>query len=420
MNRRDFVTRTGTGLLLAPSIDAVGANRKITVIVAGMGGRGTTLARELETFPDVGVKAVYDVDETRARYAAHVVGRVNGRTIEYGTEFRSGLEAEDVDALVIATSNHWHAPATILGASAGKHVYVEKPCSHNPREGEWMIEAARRHRVRIQHGTHRRSYPGIHVGARRLREGVIGRPYFAQCYYRAMRPSIGVGKPANPPKYLNYELWQGPAPRRAFKDNLIHYNWHWHWHWGNGELGNNGVHHIDIARLLLGVDFPIQVTSGGGRFAFPEDDQETPDTHTALFRFSNDRAIGWDSLSCNRHHPHRDRAEIIVYGDGGNAEFTAGGYRLLDESGREFERQGGRGGPQDHLENFIGAIREENELNAEIAEGHRSASLCHLGNIAYRMGATLKCDPQNGRILDHPSAMNYWERDYEPGWRPRI
>lgn len=417
MKRRTFLQLTAA---LAPSINALGAGRSLTVIAAGMGGRGMTLASELEAVPNVRVKAVYDVDETRARYAAHVVGRVNGRAIEHGQDFRHGLEGKDVDALVIATCNHWHAPAAILGASAGKHVYVEKPCSHNPREGELMIAAAKKYDVRIQHGTQRRSVPGSVAGMKRLKEGAIGRIYFVQCYYRNARPSIGVGKPAKVPAYLDYDLWQGPAPRRPYKDNLLHYNWHWHWHWGNGELGNNGVHKIDIARAVLGVDFPIQVTSAGGRLVYPEDDQETPDTQTATFRFANGTAIGWEGLSCNPRRPFEDTADIIFYGEGGTARMNANSYVLFDERGKEFERKRSHGGQKEHLENFVAAICGEGGLNAEITEGHRSAMLCHLGNIAYRTGSTLKCSPASGKIIGNSSAAAMWSREYETGWKPGV
>ncbi|MGB0578108.1 MAG: Gfo/Idh/MocA family protein [Limisphaerales bacterium] len=416
MKRRTFLQIAA----LAPSINALGANRSLTIVAAGMGGRGMTLSSELEAMPNLNVKAVYDVDETRARYAAQMVGRVNGRTIEYGQDFRRGLETKDVDALVIATCNHWHAPAAILGASAGKHVYVEKPCSHNPHEGELMIAAAKKHGVRIQHGTQRRSVPGVVAGIQQLREGAIGRIYFAQCYYRSARPSIGVGKPVRVPTYLNYDLWQGPATRRPYKDNLLHYNWHWHWHWGNGELGNNGVHKIDIARAVLGVEFPTQVTSNGGRFVYPEDDQETPDTQTATFRFANGSAIGWEGLSCNPRRPFEDNSDIIFYGEGGTARMNNSGYTLLDERGKQFEQKRSHGGQKEHLENFVAAIRGEAELNAEINEGHRSALLCHLGNIAYRTESTLRCDPKNGHISGNRAAEAMWSREYESGWNPKV
>ena len=427
MKRRHFLNTAGSaavGSVLAatPSIQAAGANRKVVVAAMGMGGRGMTLASGLEELDGVEVRSVYDVDATRAEYAAHVVGKVNQRNdIAHGQDFRTALEDPDIDALVVATSNHWHAPAAVLGALAGKHIYVEKPCSHNPREGELMIAASRKHNVRIQHGTQRRSRPGELAGLARIKEGAIGRVYSANCYYRGNRPSIGVGTSVPVPEYLDYDLWQGPAPRVPFRDNRLHYNWHWFWHWGNGELGNHGVHRLDIAREALGVDFPVRVTCSGGRYRYPGDDQETPDTQIATFEFEDKRYISWEGLSCSRSMPGTPSDDIWVHGEGGTAVLTAVGYRLLDERGVEFEKQSGNGGQREHLENFVAAIREEADLNADIVEGHRSSLICHLGNIAYRTSGALRCDPdEGGKILDDPEAMKLWSRVYEDGWEPVV
>src|SRR5262249_2593679 len=200
--------------------------------------------------------------------------------------------------LTVATCNHWHAPATILACAAGKHVYVEKPCSHNPNEGELMVAAARNHKRFVQMGNQRRSWPKIIEAMDQLHKGIIARGYLAQSWYYNRRPSIGHGKEAPIPEGLDYDLWQGPAPRRPFKSNYLHYNWHWFWHWGNGELGNNGIHMIDLCRWGLGVDYPVRVTSAGGRYRYA-DDQETPDTQVVAFEFEGRKTITWEGLSCN-------------------------------------------------------------------------------------------------------------------------
>ena len=425
MDRRTFfATTAGTAaatlIKRTPAVGAAGANDKIVIAAMGMGGQGTTLASGFEGLEGVEVKSVFDVDKTRTAKAAEAVGKVNGREIAHGQDFREILDDKDVDAMVIATCNHWHAPATLLGCAAGKHVYVEKPCSQNPREGELMVAASRKYDKRVQQGTQRRSRPKVAEGLRRLHEGAIGRIYYAHCCYRSARPSLGVGKQVPVPEHLDYDLWQGPAPRRPYKDNLIHYNWHWHWHWGNGELGNNGVHFVDIARAGLRVKYPEHVISSGGRWHWQGDDQETPDTQIATFKFPDGKAITWEALSCNRGRRGKPEDEIWFYGDGGSAAFTGAGYTIYDPQQQEIERQHGEAGLTAHLENFVDAVRNGSELAADIVKGHRSALLSHLGNIAYRTGRALVCDPKDGTIVNDEEAMAFWSRDYEPGWEPKV
>ena len=418
MKRRQFNRTTAAAVtagLSGPALAKNGANEKIVFAAMGMGGRGAKLASGFEGLDNVELKAVYDVDRTRAEAAAAAVGKVNGRTVAHGQDFRKAIDDPDIDALIIASSNHWHASGTVMAAAAGKHVYVEKPCSHNPREGELMVAAARKYDRRIQHGTQRRGRPSLIKGLSRLREGAIGRVYYAKCYYRAGRDSIGIGKETESPEHLDYDLWQGPAPRRPFLDNRIHYNWHWFWHWGNGELGNNGVHRIDIARAGLGVGYPVQVMSSGGRYRYPEDDQETPDTQDAVFKFDGEKTISWEGLSCHRQWPG-DKNEIWFYGTEGSAAFTGASYQLFDPEGKPTETSRKTGGEKEHLENFVASIRGGVPLHAEIEEGHKSALLCHLGNIALRNVSVLNCDPKNGKILNNKAAMAMWSREYEKGW----
>ncbi len=227
-------------------------------------------------------------------------------------DIRQILADPEVDALVIAAPNHWHAPAAIMACNAGKHAYVEKPCSHNPKEGELLIEAARKHNRCVQMGNQRRSGDKIIEGIKLLHEGRIGRVYYSRSWYAATRGPIGKGTPAEVPPHINYELWQGPAPRQPFTSNRLHYNWHWTWHYGNGELGNNGIHSIDLSRWGLQVDYPTRVVSLGGRYRF-EDDQETADTHIVSFEFPGRKQIFWEGLSCSRDG---------LYGDGYGVSFS--------------------------------------------------------------------------------------------------
>ncbi|MBW3623586.1 MAG: Gfo/Idh/MocA family oxidoreductase [Armatimonadetes bacterium] len=423
IDRRRFLglAATAGAALTVPAspLRAMNSNNKLIVGVMGMGGRGIRLAKICEQQPNVEVAYVCDVDRQRADKAVAEVAKVaDGRSPKALTDFRRILDDPSVDALVIATSNHWHAPATILGCQAGKHVYVEKPCSHNAREGEWMVQAARKYRRRVQMGNQRRSWPAIKEAVDRLRNGEIGRVYHAQAWYLNDRGSIGHGKPAPVPDGLDYDLWQGPAPRRPFRDNILHYNWHWFWHWGNGELGNNGVHSLDLCRWGLGVDYPTQVTSVGGRYRY-DDDQETPDTNVVAFTFDGGKMIRWEGLSCNRM-PEGQSNDLVFHGENGSLAIHGGGYTVYDDKGKAVRNSPGDGGDEIHVVNFLNAVRNGEALTSEIEEGHKSTLLCHLGNISYRTGRTLNCSPKDGRILGDRKAMDLWGRDYADGWEERI
>jgi predicted dehydrogenase len=352
--------------------------------------------------------------------AAQAVFDIDARKPEAVGDYRRILDDPNIDILVVATCNHWHAPAAIDACAAGKHVYVEKPCSHNPREGEWLVAAARKYDRRVQMGNQRRSRAGIVAAMGKLREGAIGRVYYARASYQNMRPSIGIGKAVDPPAELNYDLWQGPAPRKPFRDNYLHYNWHWFWHWGNGELGNNGVHMLDVCRWGLGVDHPIRVTSAGGRYHF-QDDQETPDTHVVAFDFEDRKSILWEGFSCNGHQGlgvQGDEAEFR--GDAGTMVVSRSGYTIYDLEDKVVATGKSGGGEREHLANFVDSIRSGTPLNSEILEGHKSTLMCHLGNIAHRMGRSLACDSKDGRILNDEEAMQLWTREYETGWEPKV
>ncbi|NBS32254.1 MAG: gfo/Idh/MocA family oxidoreductase [Planctomycetia bacterium] len=425
MDRRKFLEASavaGAGFAALGELRPAAAqspNEQLQLMVVGMGGRGRSLATDFDALPGVRVTHVFDVDESRRKLAVETMKAKNGHAVTAGIDFREQLGDDSIDAVVIATGNYWHAPAAILAMKQGKHVYLEKPCSHNPHEGELLVAAAEKYDRIAQHGTQRRSVPGIVEGIAKLREGVIGRVYNAHCYYRNVRGSIGNGKQGDPPAGLDFDLWQGPAPRRPYTDNLLHYNWHWRWHWGNGELGNNGVHLIDVARMGLGVKTPQQVSSLGGRYRY-NDDQETPDTQIAVFTFPGGSQITWEAVSCNRFHPAPTRDEVIFYGEDGAASFNGTGCRIVDLKGKTIAETSGRGGWQEHLENFVAAIRGEATVVAPMPVAHHSALLCHLGNTSYRLGRTLTCEPKTGRIVDDTEAMGFWRRAYEPGWEPTV
>ena len=425
VSRRKFLkssTLAGATALLA-SKRAVRAAESpaetVTLGVIGVNGRGSGLASGFAGVGGARIAYVCDVDERVIDKTANAIAGLQSHAPKRVTDLRRIFDDKSVDAVVIATPDHWHGPATIMACAAGKHVYVEKPACHNPREGELMVAAARKHSRVVQLGTQRRSMPGVVEAVERVKAGEIGRVLFSRGWYNANRLPIGHGKPATVPAGLDYALWQGPAPEREYRDNLVHYNWHWFWHWGTGELGNNGIHSLDICRWGLGVDYPRRVTAGGGKYFFT-DDQETPDTQVVTYDFG-DRTIVWEGR--NWHHSGFDNATfgITFDGDRGSIIIHSAGYRVLDPAGKEIASQSkGFEGHDPHLRNFLAAIRSGERLHAEIEEGHKGTLLCHLGNIAYRTGRTLNLDPANGHIKDDPAAAALWSREYRPGWEPKV
>ncbi|HVW39198.1 MAG TPA: Gfo/Idh/MocA family oxidoreductase [Pirellulales bacterium] len=425
VNRREFLTHTAaTGAALAVWSEAAAAeankaaNDRLVVAVMGVNGRGSALASSFAAQPNAAVAYICDVDERAIAKGMQAVAKhQQDQPVAIG-DFRKALDDPAIDALVIAAPDHWHAPATILACAAGKHVYVEKPACHNGREGELMIAAARNHKRSVQLGSQRRSSPGIAEAISRMQKGEIGRVLFARSWINSIRPSIGHGQKADVPSWLNYELWQGPAPDRAYRDNLVHYNWHWFWHYGTGELGNNGIHGLDVCRWGLGVDYPQRVVCGGGRFHF-DDDQETPDTQVVTYNFG-DKAINWEHRTWNKRGFENESFGVVFYGENGSIVITGRGYKVLDKDGKEIA-SGDAGYPEGvHIANFLASIRTGEQLNAEIEEGVKSTAMCHLGNIAYRTGRTVNFDASAKKIVGDEEQTALWSREYRKGWEPQV
>jgi predicted dehydrogenase len=439
MNRKTFLhsASLATASLLLPSRAfsfAGSPANKVTVAVMGANGRGAFLANSFAKLPDVEVAYICDVDENVIAKVTDSVSKIAGKKPQGIVDIRQLLEKRDFDALIIAAPDHWHAPAAIMALQAGKHVYVEKPCSHNPQEGEWLVAAQKKYNKLAQMGSQRRSFSNVQDLVKKLREGAIGRVYFARGWYTNQRASIGKGKETAAPANLNFDLWQGPAPRKKYRDNLVHYNWHWFWNWGTGEALNNGTHELDVIRWGLGVDYPVKVVSAGGRFQF-DDDWQTPDTQTITFNFPNNTACTWEGRSCNRFASEGTERGVIFYGDQGTLVYPgANGYLIYDKDNKKILTEVKDDTPFDptnkvspfeklessHLLNFVEAIRGNTKLTAPIEEGYKSTLLPQLGNIAYRTNSVLNCDPANGRILNNKDAMNLWGREYEKGWQPKI
>ena len=444
-SRRTFIKKASSSAFvlsvggMLPSFSAksyqniVGANEKIRVACMGVNSRGLAVGKNFSNQKNCEVLHVCDVDSRAADICMDAIGKIQANKPRATPDFRKALEDKDLDALIVTAPDHWHAPAALLACSAGKHVYLEKPCSHNPNEGEMLIKSAEKHKRVLQMGNQRRSWPNVAAAIGELHAGVIGRPYFAKTWYTNNRASIGIGKETAVPSWLNYDLWQGPAPRKAFKDNLIHYNWHWFWHWGTGEALNNGTHMVDLARWGLQVEYPTKVNSTGGRYMY-QDDWQTPDTQVINLEFANKSMISWEGRSCNGKSIEANSVGIIFYAEQGSMVIESGNsYKIYDlknnlvkEVKNNFTVDARNlSDPSQNLDalhilNFFDGIRLGTRLNSDIVSGHQSTLLVQLGNISQRVGRSLQIDPQNGHILNDKAAMKFWSREYQAGWEPRI
>jgi predicted dehydrogenase len=430
ITRRSFLKQSSVltaGLATLGSAASVRAakspNEKVVVAIIGCNARGMAHIAGYLPLPNAEIGYICDVDGHAVEKGIAAVAKKQQRKPQGVKDFRTILDNPDVDAVSIATPDHWHAPATILACAAGKHVYVEKPGSHNLRESELMVAAARKHKRVVQMGNQRRSWPWVIESIGALHAGELGRVCFARGWYTNHRAPIGHGKPAPVPEWLDYSLWQGPAPEQPYQDNIIHYNWHWFWNWGTGELGNNGVHFLDLARWGLGVELPRRVTCGGNRY-FYKDDWETPDTIIATFDFG-DKGITWEGQSCAPRGFEGATVGVNFYGEKGCMAMAGSNCIIYDLNNKVVrEIKGKREGLFDfdtiHFANFLDGIREGKELRAEIGEGQKSTILCHLGNIAWRTGHTIDFDPKERKIVGDPAASTLTSRAYRKGWEPKV
>jgi predicted dehydrogenase len=442
--RRDFIKKTvaGTvGLTVAGKMAGFdargyerirGSNDIMKVAVIGCNSRGASMAGTFARVKGVEVKYICDVDDNAIQKGIKAVKDVTGMEPAGIKDFRQILDDKDIDAVYIATPDHWHSPASILCCKAGIHVYVEKPVSHSPHEGELLVEAAEKYKRIVQVGTQRRSWPTLAQGIAELKAGVIGNVYMAKTWYANTRSSIGTGKVVPVPSNLNYELWQGPAPRKPYKSNLIHYNWHWFWHWGTGEALNNGTHEIDVARWGLGLDFPLKVNSTGGRYHF-KDDWETPDTQVITYEAPG-ATIVWEGRSCNGSYVDNRSRGVIFHGENGSMHTGDNSYTIYDNNNKLIKdiksdiivTQGlnttspGEELDAVHVVNFLECIRNNRKPFADALCGHKSTLWMQLGNIAQRVGHTLQINQSDGHISGDDEAMKYWSREYEKGWEPTI
>ncbi len=458
VSRRDFLkagSKAGAGLAALGGISFIarpervfGANDRLRVAVVGLHGRGWDHVKEISVHKDVEIAAFCDIDENvlRERVAgAEKMGLAKPATF---VDLRKLLEDKSIDAITIATPNHWHSLQAIWGCQAGKDVYCEKPCSHNLWEGKQLVRAADKYNRIVQHGTQSRSHAGIIEGIQKVQGGLIGEVYLSRGLCYKWRDTIGSATQESVPAGVNYDLWTGPAPMKPFTKNRFHYNWHWIWDTGNGDIGNQGVHEMDIARWGLGLKWPKKISAVGGHFMF-EDDQQTPNTLNASFEYETPEGRPRMLEFEVRHWITNHEAEVgtTAFGESaipaaglaqpkkkkgkgpqntiGNIFYGSKGYLAMDgyEGYKTWLDEDHEAGPTgkgggDHFQNFFECVRSRKKegLHAPIEEGYISAGLVHLANVSYRLGRTLNFDAQKEEVIGDEEA-NRLLRDADRGYR---
>jgi predicted dehydrogenase len=422
MDRRDFLMSTAVLTAGAAVRGFASPNDTVRIAVVGCGGRGSSHVNAWSSMPNVEIVALCDVDES------HIAAKL--KTLESNgkpkpatyVDFRKLLEDKTIDAVSLATPNHWHTLQTIWACQAGKDVYVEKPCSHNVFESQQIIAAARKYDRIVQQGSQSRSSPALREAVQRMATGELGEVYMARGLCYKWRDTIGHTPVSAVPAGVDYDLWTGPAPKREFTKNRFHYNWHWMWDTGNGDLGNQGIHEVDIARWGLGVTHPTKVSAIGGKFMF-DDDQETPNTLTASYEFDVKGVKKMMTFEV-RHWISPHEAGINGEKPGntiGNQFYGSKGYLVIDNYNRYYSFMGKEQTPgptgtarDEHWANFIGAVRsrKREDLNAEVEEGALSCNLMHLANISYRVGRTLHWDAKTMTCVGDPEANKMLTRAY--------
>jgi predicted dehydrogenase len=411
-SRRSFAIGAGGALAAQLTARKASANDKIRVAVLGVNGRGKDHIKGFQSQPGVEVVMLCDPDRNIADERALQFFDTYNKTVKVVQDLRRVFDNKDIDAVSIATPNHWHALATIWACQAGKDVYVEKPVSHNVSEGRRMVEAARKYDRIVQTGTQCRSHKGMQDAVDFLRSGKLGQIYMAKGLCYKPRGSIG-HKPDGPvPANVDYDIWLGPAPKRPFNPNRFHYNWHWNWDYGNGDLGNQGIHQMDLARWGLGKnELPKAVMASGGRFGY-SDDGQTPNTLLVGFDF-DDCELQFEVRGLPTNAEQQVKIGDIFYGTQGILAITS--YEAWQTFlGPKLEPGPGGKGGGDHFANFVKAAkaRDHKLLNADIEEGHLSSAYCHLGNIAYRLGRKLHINPSTESFVNDSEADSMLTREY--------
>jgi predicted dehydrogenase len=424
LNRRQFLTTSAAAgatalAALQPKPAVAGSNDVIRIGVVGTRGRGVSHIQGFHKLPGVEVVALCDVDEKILGQRADALDKASGKKVKRYVDMRELFDDKQIDAVGIATPNHWHSLAGVWAMQAGKDAYVEKPCSHNVWEGRQLVRAARKYNRMCQHGTQGRSSPAIREAMQKLREGVIGNVYLAKGLCYKWRPTIGKAHGEQPvPPGVNYDLWLGPAAKKPLLRKNLHYDWHWFWDYGNGDIGNQGVHEMDMARWGLGVTLPTRVQSMGGHFLF-DDDQETPNTQIATFEFpEKGKMLQFEVRPWITNHEGSfgkgpdNEVGTLFYGSEGYLAVQYFAYKTYLGKKREPGPSGKGAGNE--FATFIEGVRQRKReaLGVDIEDGHHSAVLCHLANVAYRLGRTVEFDPSGEQCPGDDKANQLLTRAY--------
>jgi predicted dehydrogenase len=442
--RRKFIKNSalgGVGFTVANSAlgmsaksynSIIGANDRLNVAIAGL-GRRLDAFKEPIALKESNVRLLYlcDVMESQRLKALKEFREHIDYNPVLENDMRKVLEDSSLDAFINATPDHWHTPGSIMAMKAGKHVYVEKPCSHNMDENEQLVKAARHFKKVVQMGNQQRSSGHTIEIINEIHNGVIGTPYKAVAFYSNGRGETPVQKKAPVPDGLDWELWQGPAPRRDYTHNTWDYNWHWYgWDYGTAETGNNATHELDVARWALQVNFPTHAYVEAEKRHFLDDGWEMYDTMDATFKFNGNKTIKWDGKSRNSHNTYGAGRGVLIYGSEGSVFVNRSKYELYDRKGKIIKTSqstsnesgtalgGGGDTSTAHVKNFFDCIRGKAELTAPIDDASISMAMVHYANIAYRIDSGFDINDKTGQIYNR-EAMKLWSRKYECGWEPK-
>ncbi|WP_194766281.1 Gfo/Idh/MocA family protein [Tamlana sp. I1] len=444
-DRRSFIKKAAVGAIgitLGSKANAmtaksysniIGSNDRIHVAIQGLGRRyGAFKAPIVNKNNNIKLLYLCDVMKIqRDKAAANFTNDLNYK-VALENDIRKVLEDKHVDAVFMATPDHWHTPGACMAMQAGKHVYLEKPCSHNMYENELLVAAQKKYDKFVQMGNQQRSSVESKAVINDILEGAIGKTYKATAFYINKRGAVPNQTKSAAPEGLDWDLFQGPAPRRDYTDDTWNYNWHWYgWDYGTAEMGNNATHELDIARWALGVELPEYVDVRSGKNQFLDDGWEMYDSMEARFRFPNKKIIEWDGQSRNGYNKYGKGRGTIIYGSEGSVFIDREGFEVFDLGGKSIRSNksagtegglalGGGGDLTDkHVTNFFETIRGKSTLAAPIEQGAVSQAMTHYANIASRINKPFEIDSNSGRIFDR-EAMALWSRSYEPGWEPKL